>query len=162
MKNLQILACVSAISEGLIYISTFIYFGVFSSYPCSAGASPSEKMAYLAENQLIVSLVSLAMFVVFGLVLAVRVVGLHERLKHANSSTMAIGSLFGVIWVGLVIASGMISTIGLAQAVELIAKNPAKAFDIWIIVSLITEGLSGGNEIITLHTEVNFYAAGQR
>ncbi|MFT5792796.1 MAG: hypothetical protein ACI9OF_000836, partial [Saprospiraceae bacterium] len=61
-----------------------------------------------------------------------------------------------------VIASGMISTIGLAQAVELIAKNPAKAFDIWIIVSLITEGLSGGNEIITLHTEVNFYAAGQR
>lgn len=162
MKNLQILAGVSAISAGLIYISTFIYFGVFSSYPCSAGASPSEKMAYLAENRLIVSLVNLTMFVVFGLVLAVRVVGLHERLKHANSSTMAIGSLFGVIWVGLVIASGMISTIGLAQAVELMAKNPAKAFDIWIIVSLITEGLSEGNEIITLHTEVNFYAAGQR
>jgi len=33
MKGLQKLAGISAISEGLIYIVAFVYFGAFWSYP---------------------------------------------------------------------------------------------------------------------------------
>ena len=33
MKGLQKLAGISAISEGLIYIIAFVYFGAFWSYP---------------------------------------------------------------------------------------------------------------------------------
>ena len=146
MKNLQKLAGISAISEALIYIIAFIYFGAFWSYPSAGG--PIEKMAYLAENQLIFSSIYFLMYVVFGIFLAVLVIGLHEKLKHTKNPAIAIGSLFGAIWVGLVIASGMISNIGLSHAINLMDVSPEKAFDIWTIVSLITESLGGGNELV--------------
>jgi hypothetical protein len=146
MKKLQKLAGISAISEALIYIVAFIYFGAFWSYP-SAG-SPTEKMAYLAENHFIFSTMYFLMYVVFGVFLAVLVTGLHEKLKHTNNPAIAIGTVFGVVWVGLVIASGMISNIGLAYAIDLMDASPEKAFDSWIIISLISESLGGGNELV--------------
>ncbi|MEZ8143771.1 hypothetical protein [Enterovibrio sp. FF113] len=146
MRNLQKLAGVSAISEAFIYILAFIYFGAFWSYPSTG--SPTEKMAYLAENQQIFSIIYFLMYVIFGVFLAVLVIGLHEKLKATKDPALAIGSLFGVIWVGLVIASGMISTIGLDHAIDLMDANPQKAFDIWSIVFLITESLGGGNELV--------------
>ena len=146
MKNLQKLAGISAISEALIYIVAFIYFGVFWSYPSTG--SPTEKMAYLSESHLIFSTIYFLMSVVFGVFLAVLVIGLHEKLKDTKNPALALGSLFGVIWVGLVIASGMISNIGLAHAIDLMDASPEKAFDIWVIVSLITESLGGGNELV--------------
>jgi len=146
MKNLQKLAGISAISEAFIYIFAFIYFGAFWSYP-SAGSS-TEKMAYLAENYLIFSTVYFFMYIVFGVFLAVLVIGLHEKLKHTKNPAVAIGSLFGAIWVALVIASGMISNIGLAHALELVDASPEKAFDMWVIISVLTESLGGGNELV--------------
>ena len=88
------------------------------------------------------------MYVVFGVLLAVLVICMHEKLKHTNNPVVTIGSLFGVIWVGLVIASGMISNIGLAHAIDLMDANPDKAFDMWIIISVITESIGGGNELV--------------
>jgi hypothetical protein len=146
MKYLQKLAGISAIFEALIYIVAFTYFAAFWSFP-SAGSS-TEKMTYLAENQLIFSTIYFLMYVVFGVLLAVLVIGLHEKLKHTKNPAIAIGSLFGAIWVGLVIASGMISNIGLAYAIDLMDASPEKAFDVWTIVSLITESLGGGNELV--------------
>ena len=146
MKSLQKLAGISAISEGLIYIIAFVYFGAFWSYPIDG--SSLEKMTHLAENQLIFSMIYFLMYVVFGVLLAVLVIGMHEKLKHTNNSVVTIGSLFGVIWVGLVIASGMISNIGLAHAIDLMDANPDKAFDMWMIISVITESIGGGNELV--------------
>lgn len=146
MKNLQKLAGISAISEALIYICAFIYFGVFWSYPSTG--SPTEKMAYLAQNHLAFSTIYFLMYIVFGVFLAVLVIGLHEKLKHTKNPAITIGSLFGVIWVGLVIASGMISNIGLAHAIDLMDASPEKAFETWTVVSLIAESLGGGNELV--------------
>lgn len=146
MNYLQKLAGISAISQALIYISAFVYFGAFWSFPYDG--SPLEKMTYLAENQLIFSLMCYLMYVVFGVFLAVLIIGLYEKLKHTNSPAISIGTLFGAIWVGLVIASGMISNIGLAHAIDMMATSTEKAFDVWTIVSLITESLGGGNELV--------------
>lgn len=146
MKGLQKFAGISSILEGLIFIVAFIYFGAFWSYPVDS--SPAEKMIYLAENQFLFSLMYFLMYVVFGVLLAVLVIGLYERLKQTNNPLATIGSLFGVIWVGLVIASGMISNIGLAHAIGIMNENPEKAYDIWIVVSVITESIGGGNELV--------------
>ena len=146
MKGLQKLAGVSAISEGLIYIVAFVYFGAFWSYPVDGSAA--EKMTHLAENQLPFSMIYFLMYVVFGVLLAVLVVGLNERLKHTNNPLVTVGSLFGVVWVGLVIASGMISNIGLAHAIDMMDASPEKALDMWTTVSVITESIGGGNELV--------------
>ncbi|SHG79811.1 DUF4386 family protein [Ferrimonas marina] len=146
MNNLTKPAGVASVFLALIYIAAFVYFGAFWSYP--SAASPAEKMAYLAANQVMISAIFFLMYVLFGVVLTVLVVGLYEQLKHTNNPLNAISTVFGLVWVGLVIASGMISTIGLAHAIDLMDSSLEKAFDIWNIVSLLTESLGGGNEIV--------------
>lgn len=146
MKTLQKLAGISSISEAVIYLSAFIYFGAFWSYP-SAGKA-AEKMAYLADNFLVVSSIYFLIYVVFGVLLAVIVVALYETLKHTNNPAVVIGTLFGAVWVGLVIASGMISTVGLSHALELMDANPEAAFEMWSTFAVISESLGGGNELV--------------
>ncbi|WP_206202564.1 DUF4386 family protein [Thioalkalivibrio sp. XN279] len=139
-------AGLSAISLGLIYIAAFVYFGAFFSYPASG--SPADKMRFLADHQLAISVVYLSIYVLFGVLLAILVVGLHELLKAVTPRIAPVASVFGVVWVGLVIASGMIYTIGLDQSVNLLAESPDKAFDLWRAVSVIGNSLGGGNEIV--------------
>jgi len=146
MKGLQRFGGVACISECIIYFVAFVFVGALWSYPVDG--SPVEKMTHLAENQLPFSMIYFLMYVVFGVLLAVLVTGMHERLKHTNNPVITIGTLFGVIWVGLVIASGMISNIGLAHAIDLMDANPDKALDLWMIVSVVTESIGGGNELV--------------
>ena len=146
MSGLRVPSGWSAILLGLIYIAAFVYFGAFFSYP--AGGTAGEKMRFLAEHQLEVSIVYLSIYVLFGVLLAILVVGLHETLKNTSSPMASLASLFGVVWVGLVIASGMIYTVGLDQSVRLLDESPDTAFALWRTVSVVGNGLGGGNEIV--------------
>lgn len=146
MKTFQKMIGLSALSQGLIYIVAFVYFGAFWAYPGEAGAA--EKMAYLAAHQLSYSVIHLLMYVVFGALLALLVVGLHQRLKEVAEPWVSVGSLFGVVWVGLVIASGMIATIGLTHAIALMASSPEQAYELYRILSVITDSIGGGNELV--------------
>jgi hypothetical protein len=42
----------------------------------------------------------------------------------------------------------MISNIGLAHAIDLMEASPEKALDMWTTVSVITESIGGGNELV--------------
>ncbi len=105
-------------------------------------------MRFLAEHQLEVSIVYLSIYVLFGVLLAILVVGVHETLKNASSPMASLASIFGTVWVGLVIASGMIYTVGLDQSVGLLDESPDTAFALWRTVSIIANSLGGGNEIV--------------
>jgi len=146
MNNLQKVAGVSAIFEALIYIVAFVYFGAFWAFPPEGTAS--EKMAYLAENQLAFSMIYFLMYAVFGIFLAAIVVGLYEKLKSINTPMIKVGSVFGIVWVVLVIASGMLANIGLAHAIKLMDVSSEKAFDMWQMISVLIESLGGGNELV--------------
>ncbi|WP_196140454.1 DUF4386 family protein [Aliikangiella sp. G2MR2-5] len=146
MKNLQKVVGVSAIFEALIYIAAFVFFGAFWAYP-SAGTA-SDKMAYLAENQLAFSMIYFLMYVMFGVFLAVIVVGLYEKLKSTNNPIVKVGSVFGVVWVVLVIASGMLANIGLSHSINLMDLSAEKAFDMWRVISVLIESFGGGNELV--------------
>jgi len=146
MSVLRVPSGVSAILLGLIYIAAFVYFGAFFSYPASG--SPEEKMRFLADHQLEVSIVYFSIYVLFGVLLAILVVGMHEILKKVSPPLASLASIFGVIWVGLVIASGMIYNIGLDQSVRLLDESPGTAFSLWRTVSVVANSLGGGNEIV--------------
>ncbi|WP_394203617.1 hypothetical protein [Shewanella waksmanii] len=146
MSNLQRSAGISAIFQALIYIAAFVYFGAFWAYPAEGTAS--DKMAYLAENQLVFSSVYFLMYGVFGVLLAILVVGLYEKLKVTDSSMVKVGSLFGAVWVVLVIASGMLAHIGLSHAIDLMSVSTEKAFDMWTVIVVIIDSLGGGNEFV--------------
>ncbi|MFA0792286.1 hypothetical protein ACCI51_17230 [Microbulbifer echini] len=146
MKALNRVAGISAICMALLYIIAFIFFGFVWSFP--SGGSPAEKMNFLVENQFSFNVIYTLMYLVFAIFLCCMVVGLYERFKGKSPAITSIGSLFGAIWVGLVIASGMIANIGLAYAVSLMEVSLEKAFDAWGIIYLMVESLGGGNELV--------------
>lgn len=146
MNNLQRVGGVAAIIEAVIYISAFIYFGVFWDFPTSV--TTIEKFAFLSNNQLILSIVNLTMYVIFGVFLALLVLAIHQRLKVSVENLSQLAAVFGFVWVVLVIASGMIANIGLAAAIELSGKDAEQAMTLWIVINTIVEGLGGGNEVV--------------
>lgn len=146
MNNLQKFGGVAALFEAAIYISAFVFFGVFWNYPVSA--QDAEKLTFLADNQMALSIVNLTMYVAFGLFLAVLVLALHQRMKNKAPVLSQLASVFGIIWVGLVIASGMIANIGLSSVIDLSAKNAEQAMTLWLVINTIVEGIGGGNEVV--------------
>ncbi len=146
MDNLQKAGGGAAIVKAIIYISAFVFFGGFWNYPVDAGAA--EELSYLSENQSILSIAYITMYVLFGVLLAVLVLALHERLKKNAASLSQVAAIFGVVWVGLVIASGMIANIGLASVLELAHTAPEQAITIWRTIGYVVEGIGGGNEMV--------------
>ena len=146
-KKWQQIGGVCAVSEALIYISAFIVYGGILVYP-SANAAVIEKLNFLSDNYLILSIMNLISYVLFGILLTVLVLSVHQRLKSHSPILSKLAFVFGIIWVGLVIASGMISNIGLTTVTEIGADDSEKAMLIWSSVGVVAEGLGGGNEIV--------------
>lgn len=146
MNKLQKVGGVFAIFEAIIYVSAFVFFGAFWNFPTDADSV--QTFAFLAENQVTLSIVNLIMYVLFGIFLAVLVLAINERLKSNTPTLSQIASIFGVVWVGLVIASGMIANIGLSAVLELSTKEPEQAMTVWRAIYSVVEGVGGGNEVV--------------
>lgn len=146
MNNLYKFGGIAAILEAVIYVSAFILFGAIWDFP--SDASVVQKFVFLRENQVVLAVANFAMYVIFGILLAVLVLSLHERLSTKSKTLSQIASIFGLIWVCLVIASGMIANIGLANVVELSVSEPEQARTVWLTVNVLVEGIGGGNEIV--------------
>jgi hypothetical protein len=55
---------------------------------------------------------------------------------------------FGLIWAGLVIASGMVHNAGLGTIVDLYRQDPAQAAMVWLAIDSVSLGLGGEVEIV--------------
>ncbi len=146
MNNLQKVGGFAALAQAIIYVMAFVYFGAFFDFP--RAGDTAQKLSFLADNQLMLSVVNLVMYVAFGVFLAVLVLALYHRFKNRALVLSQLSAVFGVIWVGLVIASGMIANIGLAALIRLSVNEPAQAMNLWLTLNIIVEGLGGGNEVI--------------
>lgn len=144
-KRIQKLGGAAAILNALIYITAFIFYGGILVYP-AANTSAVEELNFLSDNYLTLSILNLVSYVLFGTLLAVLVVAIHQRLKDFVPSFSKLTAAFGIIWVGLVIASGMIANAGLNSVIAM--EDTEKALLVWSSVSIISEGLGGGNEIV--------------
>src|SRR5688572_4312263 len=80
MKSLQKAGGMAALAEAAIYVALFTTYGTVLSMPANAG--PAEQLAFLTRNQLTYSLMHLIGYVLFGVLLAVLVLALHDRLKY--------------------------------------------------------------------------------
>lgn len=107
-----------------------------------------ENVAYLAENQNLMYLWNLIAYVIFGGALVVLVLALHDRLKDHSSALAQTAAAFGMIWAGLMFASGMVANIGAGVVVDVFAQEPSQAGPVWQSLQFVVDGLGGGNEIV--------------
>ncbi|WP_108804234.1 DUF4386 family protein [Aquimarina sp. Aq107] len=146
-KNLQKIGGFCSIFEGLIYIIAFIIYGGILEYP-DKNATAKEELVFLSENYITLSFLNFTSYILFGILLSVVVLAIHKRLIKDAPNLSKLAFIFGVIWVGLVIACGMITNIGLNSILEIGITSPENAMQIWSSISIVSEGLGGGNEIV--------------
>lgn len=146
MITLRKAAGLSALAEAAIYCGIFGFYGAVWHYP--AQGDVTQKIAFLAEHQQALMVSNLVGYVLFGTLLAVLVTGIHRALKSQQESLSQVAAVFGFAWVVLVMASGMIANIGLAQMLKLSATQPDQAWTMWITLTTVVEGLGGGNEVV--------------
>lgn len=148
MKNLQKLGGVAALIEAAAFVVGFaLFLTVLVPAGYDSGDDPVQSVAFLADNQALMYTWNLIIYVVFGISLVVLALALYERLKAGAPAMAQTATAFGLIWAGLVIASGMVANIGLGTVVELHGKDPAQAASAWLTLRTVETGLGGGNEI---------------
>lgn len=146
MKNLQKMGGVAALYAAAAYLVGFVLWGVVLGY--SSDLEPAQKVASFVENQGLWYFLNLVVYVVWGFFMIVLALALHERLKAKSPAIMQIATAIGLIWAGLVIASGMICNIGIETVVNLNSIDPAQAASSWVAIDSVRDGLGGGNEIV--------------
>lgn len=145
-SDLQKLGGISALIEAALYVTGF---GLFLTVLDPSGYEGHvQKVAFLADNQVALYIGNLLIYVVFGVVLVFLALALHARLKDGSPTMMQTATAFGLIWAGLVIASGMIANIGNSTVVGLFSENQDQAVLLWLAISTVQEALGGGNEIV--------------
>jgi len=65
-----------------------------------------------------------------------------------TAEIMQTATAFGLIWAGLVIASGMIANIGNSTVIGLFSEHQNQAVSLWLTIITVQEALGGGNEIV--------------
>ena len=146
ISDLQKLGGIAALIEAALYVTGFAMF--LTVLDPSGYEGHVQRVAFLADNQVASYIANLLIYVVFGVVLVVLALALHARLKDGSPSIMQTATAFGLIWAGLVIASGMIANIGNSTVIRLFSENQDQAVSLWLAIITVQEALGGGNEIV--------------
>lgn len=140
--------------SGLVLAATYVVgFGLLFAVLLPRGFDPSGADAvagatFVAANRAILHLWNLIIFVVNAVFLVVLVLAIHRRLRSGAPDGMAeVATAFGLIWAGLVLASGMIANVGMAIVAELVPRAPESAAQLQLALATVGDGLGGGNEI---------------
>jgi hypothetical protein len=149
MSDLQKMGGVAALVMAATFlVGIAVFLGVMTPEGYfDEGVDPVQKVAILADNQAVVSASYLIAFVVFGAFLVVLALALHQRLRAGAPALALVATAFGLIWAALVIASGMVANVGIAEVVDLYGRDQAQAGSAWLAVETVQLGLGGGNEI---------------
>jgi hypothetical protein len=150
MSDLQRMGGVAALVMAATFlVGIAVFLGVLT--PAGyfdEGVTSVEKVAILADNQAIASVSYLVTFVVFGIFLVVLSLALYDRLKAGSPAMAQTATAFGIIWAGLVIASGMIAVVGIGTVVDLYGVDPAQAGSAWLAIETVQLGVGGEIEIV--------------
>ena len=146
MKGNNKIASASAFTGAFLYIIGIVYFVFILKY--SDALVYSEKLILILENIVSVSIIYFLIYTFFGIVLITFSLKIYTSLRCENDFTAKFILSLGLIWSGLLIASGMIFNFGVYSISEIYPHNPNQAVIIFSTISIISEGIGGGNEIV--------------
>ena len=147
MTALQKTGGISALVAAATFLIGLVMFAtVLIDY--TTGSDPREAVAFLVDHQFVLYAWNLIITIIFGIVLVPVVLALRERLAGGSSVLNQTAAVFGLIWSGLIIATGMIVNVGSATIIDLDKTDPEMAATVWSAVDSVANGLGGGNEVV--------------
>ncbi len=124
------------------YLAAIPYFLLVLDY--QSVVDPAAKLALLVKHQGSLYAFNILAYIVFGLVLAVLAIALHERLKSETLFMSRVVAAWGIIWSCLLIANGTVYNMGMDYVVNLHIKDTTGAASAWQLIESIVDGLGGG------------------
>jgi hypothetical protein len=147
-SSLQRMGGIAGIIAALTFLFGFALFVTTFEPLMTDELSTIETVGFLRDNQTMFYIWNLVIYVMFGVVHAVLTLALAERLKPVAPGLAQITMALGLIWSGLVIASGMVANVGAAAVIDLYATDPTQAGTVWAAIDSVGKGMGGGNEIV--------------
>lgn len=148
MSNLQGAGGIAALFEALAYIVGFGLMATLLNSGNTEGWTAAQKLAFVLGKKGLFQAWIIFIYVAFGIALVVLTAALHDRLKNRAHDLMSVATPFGFIWAGLVIASGMVSSVGLEVVAAIHPRDVAQSTSTWVTIDAIHNGLGGGVEIV--------------
>jgi hypothetical protein len=110
--------------------------------------TPAESVQFVAAHQTTLFVWYLVILIAFGTTLVPIALALRTRLRVVTPGLADATAAFGLIWAGLMFATGMVSNIGIEVVADLARSQPEQAPGVWASIDAVTNGLGGGNELV--------------
>lgn len=147
MQSLQKLGAIGAlIAAGTFVIGLAMFATLFTDFV--SADTPAAAVEFIVANQLTLHLRNITIMIVFGIALVPLVLAIGDRLREAHSPLARVASVFGLIWSGVIISTGMITNIAYAAVSDLHGTDPEMAATVWAGLDAVTNGLGRGNEVL--------------
>jgi hypothetical protein len=146
MNSWQKSGGVAALLHAVAYVVGLVV-GVTLIFPL-LDATADQYLKFLAENQALVYVWNLISYWGSAITLVVMVLALYARLKDRAPALVQTATAFGLIWAGLIIASGNLMLHNLGVVAELYGKDPAQAVTAWTALQSVENGITSGNELV--------------
>ncbi|WP_411369140.1 hypothetical protein [Pseudidiomarina salilacus] len=128
------------------YLGMFIIFGAVLAIP--QGADINERIGYVVAEQGLIQIAYLLGYLIFGVLLLVSVQAIHNRFLGVSRHLLNSASLFGFIWVVLMMCAGMIALVGMNTMIILYSKDPQAAAILFYSYTMVVNALGGGIELV--------------
>lgn len=148
MKTEMRIGAASAIIQALCYVLGFTLLATSMNPGSTEGWTQVQKLEFVLERQYLFVFWNTVIYVLFGAALVVLAIVLHRLLRPTAPLATSVATPFGLIWAGLVIASGMISNVGLAWVSKAYAAGAEAAAHTWTVIGVVQDGIGGGVEIV--------------
>lgn len=113
-----------------------------------SASDPAVAVEFIADNQVPVYVWNITIHIAFGIVLVPLVLAIRDRLRDARSALPRVATVFGLIWSGVIISTGMVVNIAYGTVADLHGSDPEMAATVWAGLDAVTNGLGGGNEVL--------------
>ncbi len=148
MKNLQKIGGVAALIDAATYLVSLGLLFTLLAPMANTDIDFGQFMAFFIENQTIVFIWHLTMYMVNGVFLVILALALYERLKASSPAMAQTATVFGLIWAALVFTSGLITNHGLNVVVALYGKDPAQAATVKLMLDAVTLGIDSSDRFL--------------
>jgi len=145
MNDFQKVGGVAALIDAATYVVGLGLF--FTLLAPILDAEPDQYVAFLVDNQALMYVWHLIIYVINGVFLVVLALALYERLKAGSPAMAQTATAFGLIWAVTVIISGMLIINDLGVIADLYSEDPAQAVSAWLVLDAVESGLGGAVEL---------------
>lgn len=148
MKNLQKVGGISA----LICAGTYILaLGLLTTVltPMANGSLPFDQfVAFFLPHQTLIFVWHFSMYLVNGTFLTLLTLVLYQQLKTGTPALALVAACFGLLWTGMVFASGFITLYGWEVIARLSTTDPTQAALLRLVVDTITIGIDHSDRFL--------------